>query len=305
MAGKKSTLGRGLDAVFLENETEASSGSTLLPIARIEPNPSQPRRVFDEDALQALADSIRENGVIQPIAVRSLRPGDERYQIVAGERRWRAARLAGLTEVPVVILELDDAHAAQAALVENLQREDLNPLEEAQAYAELGQRFSMTQQQIAQRVGKSRSAVANALRLLELPPTLLPLVETGVITPGHARAILSCACEQDRQTLADLIVARSLSVRAAESAAKALAQKRNRAAQEAAQQPKTVDLQQRMTQTYLREIAQRASQRMERQVHIVQQGKRRFMTLSYEKTDDLEALLRQLCGADFFAGENR
>ena len=214
---KKSTLGRGLDAVFLENETEPSASVTLLPLSRMEPNPMQPRRDFDEEALAALSDSIRENGIIQPIAVRAVRPGDEQYQIVAGERRWRAARMAGLAEAPVVILELDDEKTALLALVENLQREDLGPVEEARAYAELAQRFSLTQEQIAKRIGKSRSAVANALRLLELPQEILPLVEKGGISAGHARAILSCENEEDKKTLAAMITELSLSVRAAES----------------------------------------------------------------------------------------
>ena len=287
---KKSTLGRGLDAVFLENETESSASVTLLPLSRMEPNPMQPRRDFDEEALAALSDSIRENGIIQPIAVRAVRPGDEQYQIVAGERRWRAARMAGLAEAPVVILELDDEKTALLALVENLQREDLGPVEEARAYAELAQRFSLTQEQIAKRIGRSRSAVANALRLLELPQ--------GGISAGHARAILSCENEEDKKTLASMITELSLSVRAAESAAKTLNKKRRAANAEAEKSPEQKRDEQ-MRRTYLRDVEQRAGKALARQVHIVNDGKKRI-ELYFSDNDDLEALLESLCGKDFF-----
>lgn len=295
---KKSTLGRGLDAVFLENETEPSASVTLLPLSRMEPNPMQPRRDFDEEALAALSDSIRENGIIQPIAVRAVRPGDEQYQIVAGERRWRAARMAGLAEAPVVILELDDEKTALLALVENLQREDLGPVEEARAYVELAQRFSLTQEQIAKRIGKSRSAVANALRLLELPQEILPLVEKGGISAGHARAILSCENEEDKKTLAAMITELSLSVRAAESAAKTLNKKRRAANAEAEKSPEQKRDEQ-MRRTYLRDVEQRAGKALARQVHIVNDGKKRI-ELYFSDNDDLEALLESLCGKDFF-----
>ena len=268
---KKSTLGRGLDAVFLENETESSASVTLLPLSRMEPNPMQPRRDFDEEALAALSDSIRENGIIQPIAVRAVRPGDEQYQIVAGERRWRAARMAGLAEAPVVILELDDEKTALLALVENLQREDLGPVEEARAYAELAQRFSLTQEQIAK---------------------ILPLVEKGGISAGHARAILSCENEEDKKTLAAMITELSLSVRAAESAAKTLNKKRRAANAEGEKSPEQKRDEQ-MRRTYLRDVEQRAGKALARQVHIVNDGKKRI-ELYFSDNDDLESLIESL-----------
>lgn len=188
MKAKKGGLGKGLDALFMDNET-ADSGVMTLRLSEIEPNRDQPRKTFQEQALNELADSIREHGVLQPLLVRPLATGN--YQLVAGERRWRASRMAGLTEVPVVIREMDEVQAMEIALIENLQREDLNAIEEAQGYRQLLERYSMTQEQIAKRVGKSRPAVANALRLLNLPDAVLEMVETGEVSPGHARALLS------------------------------------------------------------------------------------------------------------------
>lgn len=188
MKAKKGGLGKGLDALFMDNET-ADSGVMTLRLSEIEPNRDQPRKIFNEQALNELADSIREHGILQPLLVRPLATGN--YQLVAGERRWRASRMAGLTEVPVVIREMDEVQAMEIALIENLQREDLNAIEEAQGYRQLLERYSMTQEQIAKRVGKSRPAVANALRLLNLPDAVLEMVETGEVSPGHARALLS------------------------------------------------------------------------------------------------------------------
>ncbi len=180
-------LGKGLDALFVDNDTK-DSGNMMLRLSSIEPNKDQPRKQFDEDALMELADSIRQHGVIQPLLVRPLDNG--MYQLVAGERRWRASRMAGLMEVPVVIRDLSDHEAMEIALIENLQRKDLNVIEEALGYQQLMEKYDMTQEKVAERVGKSRPAVANALRLLNLPEQVIDMVKTGEVTAGHARALL-------------------------------------------------------------------------------------------------------------------
>ena len=180
-------LGKGLDALFVDNDTK-DSGNMMLRLSSIEPNKDQPRKQFDEDALMELADSIRQHGVIQPLLVRPLDNG--MYQLVAGERRWRASRMAGLMEVPVVIRDLSDHEAMEIALIENLQRKDLNVIEEALGYQQLMDKYDMTQEKVAERVGKSRPAVANALRLLNLPEQVIDMVKAGEVTAGHARALL-------------------------------------------------------------------------------------------------------------------
>lgn len=224
MAAKKGGLGRGLDALFADNSIEeiASTSAVKLKIMDIEPNRDQPRKIFDEDALAELADSIAKHGVIQPLLVRPMSDGS--YQLVAGERRWRASRMAGLTEVPVVIKELSDDEAMALALIENLQREDLNAIEEAQGIKALMDTLSLTQDEAAERVGKSRPAVANALRLLKLPDSVIALVSDGKLSPGHARALLGFKDEQDIIETADLIIEKGLTVRDVEK----LVKKRNK-----------------------------------------------------------------------------
>lgn len=224
MAAKKGGLGRGLDALFADNSIEeiASTSALKLKIMDIEPNRDQPRKIFDEDALAELADSIAKHGVIQPLLVRPMPDGS--YQLVAGERRWRASRMAGLTEVPVVIKELSDDEAMALALIENLQREDLNAIEEAQGIKALMDTLSLTQDEAAERVGKSRPAVANALRLLKLPDSVIALVSDGKLSPGHARALLGFKDEQDIIETADLIIEKGLTVRDVEK----LVKKRNK-----------------------------------------------------------------------------
>ena len=224
MAAKKGGLGRGLDALFADNSIEeiASTSAVKLKIMDIEPNRDQPRKIFDEDALAELADSIAKHGVIQPLLVRPMPDGS--YQLVAGERRWRASRMAGLTEVPVVIKELSDDEAMALALIENLQREDLNAIEEAQGIKALMDTLSLTQDEAAERVGKSRPAVANALRLLKLPERVIALVSDGKLSPGHARALLGFKDEQDIIETADLIIEKGLTVRDVEK----LVKKRNK-----------------------------------------------------------------------------
>ena len=211
MAVKKSGLGKGFDAIFADNSVEdisVSASAVKVKLMEIEPNRDQPRKQFDEDALNELADSIAKHGVLQPLLVRPLLNGG--YQLVAGERRWRASRIAGLTEVPVVIKELTDAQVAELALVENVQREDLNPLEEANGYKELSEKYGYTQDEISSMVGRSRSAVANALRLLSLPSEVQELVMKGELSTGHAKAILSATDVDYQVELAKLVVKEDL-----------------------------------------------------------------------------------------------
>ena len=251
-----------------------------LPIASVENNSSQPRKHFDEAALAELAESIRQHGVIQPLTVRKLSSGY--YQIIAGERRWRAARLAGLSEVPAVVIEADDRTAAELAMIENLQREDLNPMEEAAGYRTLIDQYHMTQEEAANRVGKSRSAVANALRLLDLSPAVRRLVEEDKLTAGHARALVPLPAGLQKKA-ADAIVAGGLSVRQAESLAKRLAaeEKPPKAAD-----PQKVD--------YTAEAQKALSSRLGRGVRIVTGRKKGRIELEYYGLDDLNELLDAL-----------
>ena len=218
MAKKTGGLGKGLGAIFIENDTEDRNATVTLKISEIEPNRSQPRKDFDEKALTELAESIKEHGLIQPILVRPLIGGG--YQIVAGERRYRACRMAGLTEVPVTIRELTDEETMELALIENLQRENLNPLEEALGYKSLMEEYSFSQEQVAKAVGKSRSAVANTLRLLNLPEDVTELVKEGKLSAGHARALLAFDDEALMIKTAKSVVDEDLSVRQVEKLAK-------------------------------------------------------------------------------------
>lgn len=285
---KNKSLGRGLDALFADNTAAPQQTSAVtLRLFDIEPNRSQPRKQFDDASLTELADSIREHGLIQPIVVRPGKNG--MYEIVAGERRWRASRLAGLTEVPVVIKELDDRSAAELALVENLQREDLNPVEEAGGYRRLMDEFSLTQEQVAQRVGKSRAAIANAVRILALPQAVLSLVEAGELPYAHARTIVSlCGVYDDGQLLglAQLIVAKSLSVRETERIVRSAS----------APKQKKEDNNSAMLRSYYAELEKRASDSLGRRVRIGKDS----VTLNYATADDLERLLTKLCGSSVF-----
>ncbi len=216
---KKAGLGKGLDALFIDNSTE-EKGDKLININDIEPNRDQPRKYFDDTALQELADSIAQHGVIQPLLVRPLSDGG--YQLIAGERRWRASRIAGLTEVPVVVREMTDQEAMELALIENLQREDLNPIEEAEGFKLLMDTYGFTQEQAAERVGKSRPAVANALRLLVLPEEILDMVKSGKLSAGHARTILPINDIVLLTKLVEEIINKELSVRETERLVKTL-----------------------------------------------------------------------------------
>ncbi len=217
MAAKKGGLGKGLSAIFLENENE-SLGSTVLPVSEIEPNRSQPRRDFDEESLRELADSIAAHGVLQPLLVRPLAEGG--YQLVAGERRWRASRMAGLFEVPVIVREMTDSEMMQIAMIENLQRENLNPVEEAMGYRMLIEEYHLTQEEISKSVGKSRPVIANALRILSLPKEILDMVSEGKISAGHARALLGFSDKAEQMRVARSINAKDLTLRDVEKLVK-------------------------------------------------------------------------------------
>lgn len=278
MATRKG-LGKGLGALiedFNEQPSAANEGAVHLPLQKIEPNPLQPRKNFDPEQLQDLADSIRMHGIIQPLTVRKLPSGF--YQIIAGERRWRAARIAGLTEAPVVVIEADDKKAMELALIENLQRADLNPIEEALGYQELMGTYEMTQEQAAARVGKSRPAVANALRLLSLSPAVLELVRQGQLSAGHARALVPVKDEQQQLALAQRIMTQGLSVRQAE----AMSKKLNRPAQPVKQLPPQVD--------YLAECEKELTAGLGRRVHIVPGKRKGRIELEYYGQDDLQQL---------------
>ena len=226
MAAKKGGLGRGLDALFADNSVEENSSASAVKLSlnEIEPNKDQPRKTFDEKALSELADSIAQHGVIQPLLVRPMPDGS--YQLVAGERRWRAARRAGLSEVPVVIREMSDSEMMELALIENLQREDLNPIEEAEGLQQLIHTYGLTQETAAARVGRSRPAIANALRLLSLPTPILELTRDGKISAGQARALLSLNDEEKMVEIADQILKKEISVREVERLAKAAAKEK-------------------------------------------------------------------------------
>ena len=215
---RKDGVGKGLDAIFAENDTEDRNAAVALKLNEIEPNRSQPRKEFKDEALAELADSIAQHGVLQPLLVRPLMGGG--YQIVAGERRWRAARMAGISEVPAVIRELSDNEVMELALIENLQREDLTPLEEAQGYQMLIDTYGMTQDEVAKTVGKSRPAVANALRLLHLPEDIVELVNEGKVSAGHARTLLSFQKEEEMRAAAKAVAEQGISVRELEKMAK-------------------------------------------------------------------------------------
>ena len=218
MAVKRGGLGKGLDALFLENDTEESEAAITLKISEIEPNRSQPRREFNEESLRELADSIAQHGVLQPLLVRPLPDGG--YQLVAGERRWRAGRMAGITEVPVIIREMTDSEMMQISMIENLQRENLNPVEEALGYRVLSEDYGLTQDEISKSVGKSRPVIANSMRLLKLPQEILDMVTSGDISAGHARALLGFEDEELLIKTAEMIKTNDLTVRDVEKFAK-------------------------------------------------------------------------------------
>ncbi len=279
---KTGGLGRGLGALMGDSALQSQeNGSVFLPISQVEPGLKQPRKRFDDEALNDLADSIRTHGLIQPLTVRRLPSGY--YQIIAGERRWRASKLAGLTEVPALIIEADDRKVMELGLIENLQREDLNPIEEAAGYRVLMEEYSLTQEEVSQRVGKSRPAVANALRLLALPDAVHLLLEEGKLSAGHARAILSVPRKDDQKKLAQKVIAEDLSVRQTEAFAKRLA----KGEEELSEKPRAED----PNHIYRAAAAKELSTRFGRKVSIVHGPKKGKVELEYYDDADLTALL--------------
>ncbi len=280
---KNSGLGRGIDVIFLDNEIEEKkNGVREIRISLIEPKADQPRKNFDGEALAQLADSIAANGVIQPILVRETTNGF--YQIIAGERRWRASKMAGLKEIPAIVMEADELRAAQLALIENIQREDLNAFEEAEAYQALIGDYGLTQEEAARQLGKSRSAIANALRLLELPDAAANLLRDGEISAGHARALLGLKNRAEIPAMAERIVKRSMSVRETEAAVKSA--NRTSPAKPAAS-PAEVD--------YMGELERRATELSSHRITI-SQAPRKLVKIEYTDNADLEDILKLLCG---------
>ena len=281
MASNKG-LGKGLGALLGDFDTEVSEKSPyqLLPIYKVEPNPNQPRQSFDEEELQNLSDSIAEHGVVQPLTVRQLSSGY--YQIIAGERRWRAARMAGLSDIPAVIIEADDKKAMELALIENLQRQDLNPVEEALGYQSLIQEYGLTQEEAAKRVGKSRPAVANALRLLGLCPEVMEYLRGGDLSAGHARAVLTLKSEKKQLEAAKKIMALALSVRQAETLCKNMSK-----------EPKE-EKKPTLAIDYVAECEKNLSKHLGRGVKIVNGKRKGRFELEFYGQDDLQKLLDTL-----------
>ena len=285
MAKQKSErgLGRGLNALLGDPDLQPQGeGSVSLPISQVEPGLNQPRKRFDQEALADLTESIRTHGIIQPLTVRRLASGY--YQIIAGERRWRAAKAAGLAEVPAVIIEADDRKVMELGLIENLQREDLNPAEEARGYQVLMEEYGLTQEQVAQRMGKSRPAITNTLRLLALPEDLMQLVEEGALSAGHARALLAAPTPALQRQAAKKVIEGQLSVRQTEALVKALQKEKTEKAKPAGED----------IALYLGELEKDLSGRLGRRVKIAHRGKKGKIELEYYDTQDLEGLLALL-----------
>jgi ParB family chromosome partitioning protein len=292
MAKKKNSgLGRGLDAIFLENTLDDNNESgenkvSILKLSLIDPKSDQPRKNFDKESLESLSASIQENGLLQPILVREY--GDGRYQIIAGERRFRASKLAGLTEIPAIIMDKDDKSVAELSLIENIQRENLNPIEEALAFKALAEEYGLTQEALSAKVGRSRSAIANSVRLLDLPKDVLTLVAEGALSAGHARTLLGLKDRSNMIVLANRSIENDLSVRQLEAEVKRM----NNVKPEPEEEPvPLVD--------YYRELEIRVQSNLGRKVKIEGKGRKKTITLYYEDNEDLDELIKSLCGEDF------
>ena len=288
---KNSGLGRGLDAIFLDNSIEESGKNkentiSTLSISMVDPKSDQPRKSFDKESLEELAKSISENGLLQPILVREYANG--RYQIIAGERRFRASKLAGLSEINAIILDRDDKKVAELSLIENIQRENLNPIEEAMAYKSLAEEYGLTQEEVSEKVGKSRSAIANSVRLLDLPAPILDMVASGEISAGHGRTLLGVKLRDNMILLAKRTSELDLSVRQLEEEVKRI----NKPQREVEEKPLPyVD--------YFREMELRVQSHLGRRVEINGKGRKKSITLYYEDNEDLDVLLKGICGEDF------
>ena len=294
MAKRSSGLGRGLDAIFLDNTlmdntSDKENKISTLKISLVDPKSDQPRKYFDKEALEELSESIKENGLLQPILVREYGAG--RYQIIAGERRFRACKLAELTEIPAIILDKDDKAVAQIALIENIQREDLNPLEEALAYRTLKEEYDMTQEELSFKLGKSRSAIANSIRLLDLPEEILTMVAAKELSAGHARTLLGVKDKEDMILLAQIAAEHDLSVRQLEEEVKKINRPKKAQVTESVEEVPLVD--------YFREMELKIQRQLGRKVKIEDKGKKKTLTLYYEDNEDLDELLKVICGKDF------
>ena len=293
MARKFNGLGRGLDAIFLDNsideeEIGGENKISKIKLSMIDPKSDQPRKYFDKDALEELAASIAENGLLQPILVREY--ADSRYQIIAGERRFRASKLAGLSEIPAIVLDKDDRKVAEIALIENIQREDLNPVEEAMAFRSLIKEYELTQEELSEKIGKSRSAIANTMRLLDLPDEVLTMVASGDLSAGHARTLLGVKSRDDMLILADKTIELDYSVRQLEEEVKRI-NKPKKPETEAEEELPVVD--------YFREMEIRMMSHLGRKVKIDGKGRKKSITLFYEDNEDLDELLATICGKEF------
>ena len=296
MAKKPGGLGRDFYAILDDNIMDMKEGAaTTLRIAEVEPRSDQPRKQFDKEALEALADSIATYGVLQPILVRQNANFEGYFEIIAGERRWRAAKMAGLTEIPAIVLDGDDLKTAQIAVIENVQREDLNVVEEAFAYKSLIDQFDLTQDEVAKQVGKSRPAVANLLRLLDLPEEVLEQLKAGDLTAGHARALLALNDPEAIVPLANRVIGKNLSVRETE----ALVKRENMVP--TAELPDITGKPQ--NRAYMMDLERRTREALGRKVKITQNDKKKSIELYYDDDADMEALLLSLCGPDFFNEE--
>lgn len=286
-------LGRGFYDIYNDNILEGKSGvGQNLRLSDIEPRRDQPRKTFDREGLEVLADSIAAYGVLQPIIVRESELLAGSYEIIAGERRWRAAKMAGLTEIPAIVFDGDELRAAQVALIENVQREDLNPLEEALGYEALINKFGLTQEQVAKQVGKNRSTIANMLRLLELPEEVLELLRAKELTTGHARALLGLSDEETMIDLANRAIQQGLSVREVEYRVKRINERT---------EPLPEERVHPQIKVHMKELERRAMSTLGRKVRISRSTRRKVVELAYDSDEDLEALLRALCGEEIFA----
>ena len=292
MAKNSSALGRSFYDIFNDNLPEGKKGAAEnVRIADIEPRRDQPRKTFTKESLEVLADSIAAYGVLQPIIVRESEVAEGTYEIIAGERRWRAAKMAGLSEIPAVVFTGDELKAAQVALIENIQREDLNPVEEARGYGALIERFGLTQDQVAKQVGRDRSTVANMLRLLALPEEVLEMLRVGDLSTGHARALLALSTEEEMIELAGRVVERGLSVREVEAAVKRM----NTVTEEPVEEKVHPQI-----KVHMKELERRAMSTLGRKVRISRSSRKKVVELTYDNDEDLEALLRSLCGENIF-----
>jgi ParB family chromosome partitioning protein len=288
----KKGLGRGLDSIFADNYIEVAAkeeGIQTLRISQIEPKADQPRKHFDEEALLELSDSIKAHGLLQPIIVRESSNGY--YQIIAGERRWRATKLAGITEIPAIVMQADALEAAEIAIIENIQRQDLNAYEEASAYRALMDQYDLTQEDVAEKVGKSRSAVANAMRLLDLPDDVLEMLKTGDISAGHARALLGLKNKDVIVDTAEQILVRSLSVRDTETLVKKL-NKEFEKGDVVEEESNEIEV------DYIKDLEKKAMHLTGKRVKIKNKGKVSTVEIDFYGNDDLEDILIKLCGKD-------